>query len=181
MSLLEYFFYKNLKYSFINKFKYNSLNPLPKAKKVTLTFKTKVPNLKIIAASFLALEFIGKKKTKGSFIVARQQNLVLKIKKGNPIGCKIFLSKIKMFKCMEQLIFNVLLLLKKRNNNTTNLYKPSFTNNSCSLVIQNTTVLPQIEKFHSIFNVTDHLNLVINVTTKDKTTTTFIFKSFLIF
>ena len=181
MSFLEYFFYKNLKYSFINKFKYSSLKNLPKIKKVTLTFKTKVPNLKIIATSFLALEFISKKQSKNSFIVARQQNLMLKIKKGNPIGCKVFLSKKKMFKFLEQLIFNVLLLFKKKQNNTNNPYEPQFTNNSCSLVIKNTTVIPQIGKFYSIFNVTDHLNLVINVTTRDKKTTAFIFKSFLIF
>jgi large subunit ribosomal protein L5 len=178
MSLLEYFFYKNLKYSFINKFKYTSLKNLPKIKKVTLTFKTKVPNLKIISTSFLALEFIAKKQTKGSFIVAKQQNLVLKIKKGNPIGCKIFLSKTIMFKFIEQLIFNVLLLLK--NNNTSNFDKPQLTNNSCSLAIKNTIVLPQLGKFYSIFNINNHLNLIINITTKDKKTTTFIFKSLLI-
>jgi large subunit ribosomal protein L5 len=180
MSLLEYFFYKNLKYSFINKFKHNSLKSLPKIKKVTLTFKTKVPNLKIIATSFLATEFITKKQTKSSFMVAKQQNLLLKIKKGNPIGCKIFLSKIKMFKFIEQLIFNVL-LLKKKPNNVSNFYKPQLTDNSCTLTIQNTIVLPQLAKFYNIFNIIDHLNLVINITTKNKTTTIFIFKSFLIF
>jgi ribosomal protein L5 len=180
MSLLEYFFHKNLKYSFINKFKYSCLKSLPKTKKAILTFKTKVPDLKIIATSFLALEFISKKQAKGSFIIAKQQNLVLKIKKGNPIGCKIFLSKIKMFKFIEQLIFNVLLLFKN-NNNISNFHKPKLTNNTCSLVIQNTTVLPQLGKFHNIFNVTDHLNLVITIATKDKKTTTFIFKSFLIY
>jgi ribosomal protein L5 len=179
MSLLEYFFYKNLKYSFINKFKYRSLKSLPKTKKATLTFKTKVPDLKIIATSFLALEFLSKKQTKSSFIIAKQQNLVVKIKKGNPIGCKIFLSKIKMFKFIEQLVFNVLLLLK--NNKTGNFNKPQLTKNTCSLVIRNTTVFPRLGKFHSIFNITDHLNLVINITTKDKKITTFIFKSFLIY
>jgi ribosomal protein L5 len=178
MSLLEYFFYKNLKYSFVNKFKYISLKNVPKTKKATLIFKTKVPDLKIIATSFLALEFISKKQTKGSFVVAKQQNLVLKIKKGNPIGCKIFLSKIKMFKFIEQLIFNVLLLLK--NNNASIFHKPQLTNNTCSLTIRNTTVLPQLGKFHSIFNKTDHLNVVINLTTKEKKATTFIAKSFLI-
>lgn len=181
MPLLEYFFYKNLKYSFINKFKHSSLKSLPKTKKITLTFKTKVPNLKIIATSFLALEFISKRQTKGSFMVARQQNLVLKIKKGNPIGCKIFLSKIKMFKFIEQLIFNVILLFKKKNDSTSNVYKPQLTNNSYSLTIKNITVLPQLGKFYSVFNITDYLNLVINIATKDKKTTTFIFKSFLIY
>jgi large subunit ribosomal protein L5 len=179
MSLLEYFFYKNLKYSFINKFNYTSLKNLPKIKKVTLIFKTKVPNLKILATSFLALEFITKKQKKGLFIVARKQNLVLKIKKGNPIGCKIFLSKKKMFKFIEQLIFNVLLLFKN-NNNVNNYYKPQLTNNSYSLAIQNTIVLPQLGEHYSIFNIMNHLNLVINIATKDKKTTTFIFKSFLI-
>jgi large subunit ribosomal protein L5 len=178
MSLLEYFFYKNLKYSFINKFKHTSLKNLPKIKKVTLTFKTKIPNLKILATSLLALEFITKKQTKGSFMVARQQNLVLKIKKGNPIGCKIFLSKTKMFKFIEQLVFNALLLLK--NNNVSNFHKPQLTDNSCSLAIKNTVVFPQLGEFYSIFNIINHLNLIINTTTKDKKTTTFIFKSLLI-
>jgi large subunit ribosomal protein L5 len=178
MSFLEYFFYKNLKHSFINKFKYSSLKNLPKIKKVTLTFKTKLPNLKTIATSFLALEFIGKKQTKGFFITARQQNLVLKIKKGNPIGCKIFLSKIKMFKFIEQLIFNVLLLFKNKNNSVSNFYKSQLTNNSCTLAIQNTIVFPQLGKYYSIFNVINNLNLTINVATKDKKATTFIFKSF---
>jgi large subunit ribosomal protein L5 len=181
MPLLEYFFFNNLKYSFINKFKYSSLKNLPKPKKITLTFKTKVPNLKIIATSFLALEFISKKQARGSFIVARQQNLVLKIKKGNPIGCKIFLSKRKMFKFIEQLIFNVLSLFKNKSNNASNFYKPKLTNNSYSITIKNSTVLPQLGKFYSIFNITDHLTIIINTATKEKKATTFIFKSFLIY
>jgi ribosomal protein L5 len=124
---------------------------------------------------------MGKKANKGSFIVARQQNLILKIKKGDPIGCKVFISKVKMLKFIEQLVFNVLLLLKKKNNNINNFYKPHLANNSCSFVIRNTTVFPQLRKFHNIFNITDHLNLVVSTATKDKKVTTFIFKSFLIY
>jgi large subunit ribosomal protein L5 len=180
MSLLEYFFNKNLKYSLINKFNYSSLKSLPRIKKVTLTFKTKTPNLKIIATSFLALEFIGKKQTKGSFMIARQQNLVLKIKKGNPIGCKIFLSKKNMFKFIEQLVFNTLLVFKNKNHNVRNYYKPKLTNNSGLFTIKNTVTFPQLKKFYSIFNIINHLNVIINIATKDKKTTTFIFKSFLI-
>jgi ribosomal protein L5 len=179
MSLLEYFFFKNLKYSLVNKFKHSSLKNLPKPTKVTLTFKTKVPNLKIIATSFLALEFLSKKTNKNSFIIAKQQNLVLRIKKGDPIGCRIFISKIKMLRFIEQLIFNV--LLPKKNNSVDNFHKPLPDDNSCSFVIRNSTAFPQLRKFHNIFNITDHLNLVVNLATKDKKVTTFIFKSFLIY
>ena len=52
-------------------------------------------NLKYLISGLLALEFISSKK--GKITKSRHLNLFLKIKKGDPVGCKIVLKKSTMY------------------------------------------------------------------------------------
>ena len=135
----------------------NSLNKLPKLKKIVISFKSKVPNLKIIAVSLLVIEFIINKKA--IFTKTKNQNLTLKIKKGQLIGCKVFLRKKTMFLFLVNLILNVLplfitnyrfLVLKKLKNN-----------NTFSLALKNIMLFLKLEKFYNIFNKINQLNIII--------------------
>ena len=72
---------------------------MPKIKKIVLSFKLNVFSLKMLAAHFLILQNIAESK-KGMIIKAKKANILIKIKKGNPVGCKISLTnnkKISLF------------------------------------------------------------------------------------
>ena len=91
MHFLDFFYKKTLKFDLINKFYYTDLKNLPKLKKIILNFSCKTTELKPLATNLLALELITNQK--GNLIVAKRPNLLLKIKKGNPVGCKPSLKK----------------------------------------------------------------------------------------
>ena len=91
MHSLEYFNIKTLKFDLINKFHYTNLKKLPKLQKMILSFSCKTTELKILATHLLALELITNQK--GILTVSKRPNLLLKIRKGNPTGCKLTLKK----------------------------------------------------------------------------------------
>lgn len=85
------YYHKIVKYDFINTFNYQNLNQLPDLNKIVLNFGYSKSNLKYLISGLLALEFISSKK--GKLTKSKNLNLLLKIKKGNPIGCKVILKK----------------------------------------------------------------------------------------
>ena len=111
MQVLEYFFYKNLKFKLLNKFDYKSLKNMFKLKKILLIFNNKLSNLKIVTIQLLLIELITKKRN--LFFMFKQQKLLLKIKAGYPVGCKIILSKKIMFSFLKKLVFSIYLFRKK--------------------------------------------------------------------
>jgi len=157
METLNIYYCKNLKHNFINKFKYSSLNKLPKLKKIVISFKSKTPNLKIIAISLLAIEFIVNKKAK--FTRTKNQNLTLKIKKGQLIGCKVFLTKKSIFLFLMNLILNILPVFIK--NYRFLLLKNLKNNDTFSLILKNIMLFLKLEKFYSIFNKIGQFNIII--------------------
>lgn len=115
MQVLEYFCKKNLKYNFINKFSYNSVQKINNFKKIILFFKTQDLTLKTIATHLLFFELLSNKK--GTFIKSKKHNLILKIKTGNPVGCKLILSKNKKFKFLKKFLLSILLFKSYFLNN----------------------------------------------------------------
>ncbi len=87
MSFLSNFQLKVLKHDLLNKFNYKNINDLPKMKKIILNFSCRTSNIKRLATAALALELITNKK--GVLTRSKKSNILLKIRKGNPIGCKI--------------------------------------------------------------------------------------------
>ena len=111
MYFLNYFYNKNLKLDLINKFFYTDLKKLPKLKKIIVNFQCETTELKSIASSLLALELITKQK--GILTKAKQPNLFLKIRKGNPKGCKLFIKKTSMLKFFTKNIIEIFPKIKK--------------------------------------------------------------------
>lgn len=144
MQILEYFCKKNVKYHFINKFTYDSLQKLSNLKKIVLFFKTKDLTLKTIATHLFFFQLLTSKK--GTFIKAKKHNLILKVKIGNPVGCKLVLSKKKKFKFLKK--FSLSLLLFK-SNFLGNIYE----NNFCFFIsIKNLIHFFNFKKFFNVFN-----------------------------
>lgn len=161
MQILQYYF-KNLNYNCVNKFNYNSIECLPKINKFVIIFKNKIPDLKIIAISLVIIQFITKKKA--CITTSKKQNLLLKIRKGAPIGCKIILNKKYMFLFLKKLIFNKILFLK----NT----KLHVNHNIVTLVLKSVFKFKNSENFYSVFNVIKNLNIIMQfkkVNSKQKT------------
>ena len=110
MHFLEYSYKKIIKQDLINKFKYNNLNKIPKLKKLTLNFSCKKLTIQNFATTMLALEIIGAKK--GSLTVSKNANILLKIQKGQPSGCKLILEKKTMYDFLTKLFVTILPKLK---------------------------------------------------------------------
>lgn len=108
------FLNKTFKFEQINKNYYSILTELPKIKKIVLSFKLNVFSLKMLAIHFLILQNIAETK-KGSIIRAKKANILIKIKKGNPVGCKILLTnnkKISLF--LKKLLYELFVFKPSR-------------------------------------------------------------------
>lgn len=110
MNILENYYKKVIRYDLINKFNYINLDELPQLKKIILNFGCKNFEIKSIASALLALELITTKR--GSLTKARRPNLLLKIRKGAPVGCLVVLKKTKMYDFFLKLLNEVFPKLK---------------------------------------------------------------------
>ena len=99
------FYTKTLKYELCNKFTYKNIDQIPKIKKIILNFGCKTTEIKQLTASLLALELIANQK--GVITTTKSPNILLKIKKGNPSGCKITLRKTQMLHFLIKLVINI--------------------------------------------------------------------------
>ena len=95
MNFLKKFYYKTLKYDLVNKFLYENTKIIPQIEKIILNFGCKTSDLKTLSTSTLALELITSQK--GNLTRTRHNNILLKIRKGHPVGCKVTLRKKKSF------------------------------------------------------------------------------------
>lgn len=176
MQVLQKFSNKNLNYKLINKYDYNSIQKIPKIKKIYLNFKTSIVNLKTIAINLVALKLIIPK-TKNKIILAKTPNLTLKLKKGMPIGVQIYLFKNKIFLFLNKLIF---VLLPFSGNKCIFLKKQKTGKNYFSFSIKNLMLFSKINKFYNIFlNFLPSLNLIIVFKNNIKEEIVFSLKTFI--
>jgi large subunit ribosomal protein L5 len=105
-------YYKQIiKQDLINKFKCKNNKTIPKFVKITLNFGCKNFTIQKFATTMLALELLTFKKS--SITHAKTPNVLLKIQKGQPAGCKVILKKKEMFSFIARL--NVDLIPKIKN------------------------------------------------------------------
>ena len=105
MLFFKTYYHKIVKYDLVNTFLCQKLTEIPELKKIVLNFGYQKSNLKYLISGLLALEFITSKK--GSLTKSKHLNLFLKIKKGNPVGCKIVLKKNTMYFFYIRLITSI--------------------------------------------------------------------------
>lgn len=111
MSFFEIYTRKTITYDLVNAFMYQDIKKLPKLEKITLNFGYPKSKLKNLLSGLLALEFITSKKAK--ITKSKHLNIFLKIKKGNPVGCKIVLKKSTMYFFYLKLITSIFSKIKR--------------------------------------------------------------------
>ena len=89
----------------LNKFLYDKIEDVPRLKKIILNFGCKNSEIKNLAASLLALELIGVQKS--VLTRSKRANILLKIRKGHPVGCVVVLKKDKMYDFLMKLLIDV--------------------------------------------------------------------------
>ena len=165
MHFLNYHYNKTIKFDLINKFYYTDLKKLPKLKKIVLNSSCKTTELKSLATNLLALELITNQR--GTLTISKRPNLLLKIRKGNPTGCKLTLKKSSLgsflFKSFNEIFpkiknFNGILSHKK-------IEKKTF-----SFIITDILYFTELSEHYYLFNNLSNLSLsfVTNVDTKEE-------------
>ena len=153
--MLNYFYQNIIKYNLLNKFKYFSLNNIPKIFKMILNFNSKFFKLKEFINFLLILELIAYKKS--SLIKSNIFNLTIKLKKGSIIGCELILYNKFLYYFLNKLIFEIF----PRNPN----YFLNLKNNlQLSLNLKNVLNFFEIEKKYYLFNILNDFNISILTT-----------------
>jgi len=111
MNILENYYKKIIRYDLINKFVYTRVDEIPQLKKIILNFGCKNFELKSIASALLSLELITLKR--GSLTKSKRANIMLKVRKGYPVGCMIVLQKKEMYHFLLKLLTEVFPNLKE--------------------------------------------------------------------
>lgn len=172
MNFLKYFCKKTLNYELLNKFSYKNTKKLPKIKKIVLNFGCKTSDIKHLAASLLALELITCQK--GRLTKTKYPNAILKLRKGNPVGCKIELRNQKMYNFLEKIIVEVFPKIKNFDGIK---FDKSLKKNALSYKLNDNFVFKTIEEHYYLFNTLPKLNITILATNKETEELSFIIKS----
>lgn len=161
MHYLKTFHDKKLKLELINKFFFNKTKNLPKIKKIILTFHCKTTDLKQISSSILALEAITGQK--GHLTKMKKSNIFLKIRKGQPIGCKLILNKKKIFFFITKLLFEIFPKIK----NFSGFKNKTLNKNTFSFAIKDIMNFYELENHYHTFNKLTNLNITITTSSKE--------------
>jgi len=106
MHSFEYYYDNIIKYELLTKFNYKNLNQIPNIKSIHLNFGIKQVELKILLPCLISLQLIT---LQTPFITqSNKHNMSLKIRKGDPVGCKIILRKKILHSFISKLILIVL-------------------------------------------------------------------------
>lgn len=172
MHFLDYFHKKTLKFDLINKFYYKELKNLPKLKKIVLNFSCKATDLKTLATHLLALELIVDQK--GALTISKRPNLLLKIRKGNPVGCKVVLKKYLMLNFISKSLNELFPNIKDFDGIKINFKTKT---NSFSFLIQDSLHFSKLNEHYYLFNNLSNLNLSFVTTAQTRKEVLFLLKS----
>lgn len=173
MNILENYYNKIIRRDLINKFSYTHLDEIPKLKKIILNFGCKNSDIKMIASAILSLELITGQS--GSLVKSKRSNVLLKIRKGNPVGCVVILRKTKMYFLLFKLLSEVFPNLKSFTgiNVSKKLKKTSF-----SFTLKDLINFKELEKQFYLFINLPPLNITLITNTKTKKELLYLLRSF---
>jgi len=151
MRFINDFYFKSVKYNFINKFVCKNIKTLPKLKTITLNFHSKQVNIKKILGGLLFFELILNQK--GTLTKTKNAIISVKIRKGNPVGCKLILKKQNLLKICYSICTSFSLRQKHLNKK-----------NNVSFKMVNPLKNLELEKHYYFFNNLPVLNVTITTT-----------------
>lgn len=173
MEGFETYIYKTVNCDLINTFFCRNIIQIPKLQKIILNFGYQKSNIKYLLPSLLALEFIAFKK--GKITKSKRLNIFLKIKKGNPVGCKITLKKSAMHFFYLKLKTFVLSDIKQsqilKSQQNLKLIK------SVSFQLKNPLLFVELENQFQIFKDIPRLDITLVTNSKSRKELFFLLKS----
>jgi ribosomal protein L5 len=107
MNIFRNYYKQIIKQDFVNKFRSKKV---PKLEKIVLNFGCRNFSIQKFATTMLALEIITGKK--GTVTTSKKPNILLKIQKGQPSGCKVVLRKKEVDSFLLRLNMEILPRLK---------------------------------------------------------------------
>jgi large subunit ribosomal protein L5 len=173
MNLLENYYIKVIRHDLINTFFYTHLNDVPKLKKIILNFGCKSFEIKNIVASLLALELVTDKQA--VVTKSKRANIILKIRKGYPIGCMVVLTKSEMYDFFLKLLIEVFPNLKDFRGLNASKKKEV---KSFSLTLMDLINFKDLEKQFYLFANLPPLNIVLVTNTKTRKELMYLLNSF---
>ena len=159
-----------VKYDLLLKFNdYKKISKIPKLKKIILSYEFKKYDFKLLLSTIVALELISSQKS--IIIKSKISNITLKIRKGNPIGCKVTLRKHLMNSFFFRLLNELLLKIQKIELNLSTIESNLITseNNKSktfSFKVKKGLIFTELEYNYQIFKFLPDLN--INIVTDAK-------------
>lgn len=159
MHFLKFYKKKIINHDLVNKFKYKNNQKIPEIEKIILNFGCKNFNIQKFATTLLALEIIATKKS--SVTIAKSTNIMLKIQKGHPAGCKVVLRKQEIYTFLTRLFLEILPQLKNFMG-----FKFKKDSNFSFILIGDKIVLQEFEDQYPLF--ANLPNLDINISTNSK-------------
>lgn len=167
MNFLYNYSHNIINYDLLNKFKYNSINNIPKLKFIILYFNFKKCDFKTLISALASLEIISK--SKSVLITSQISNVSFKLRKGQPVGCKITLRKKYMKYFLFILINKITLTYQKKISKNNNLF---------SFKIKNILLFEKLSHNYQFFKTLSNLNINIITTTVTLQELIFLIKSF---
>ncbi len=172
MHFLEKYYENIIKHDLINRFFYKNNKEIPKLKKIVLSMNCKNSEIFNLASVSLFLELISNKTI--SIIKSKKANVVLKIRKGYPIGCKIVLCKT----FMEIFLFRFINdSLPKMKNIKTEILSSKIKKNSVTYCIKNLSIFNELEEYYNLFTKLPALNITMIFNAQNINETEFLMSS----
>lgn len=153
----EKYYRRIIRYDLINKFHYSKLKKVPKIEIVNLNFSSNNFEIKNLARTLLALNFLAGKR--GKFLLSSK----LSSKFTTEIGCKVGLKKRSMYNFFTKFVLNILHSLKtKKIIRLTN--RPLLKNIVVNFKTQ--YIFKELEKNYEIFQSSTKFNVTVTTNTK---------------
>lgn len=173
MNVLRNYYKEVIRYDLLNKFPHSQIEDIPQLKKIVLNFGCKSFDIKTLSVSLLSLELITGQK--GALTRSKRANILLKIRKGNPVGCMVILKKSKMYDFTFKLLIDVFPNLKDFKGIHV-AKKLNITNFSFTLI--DLISFKELEKQFYLFSNLPPLNITFVSNTKSKKELLYLLNSF---
>ena len=172
---LRNLYLKTIRFDIINKFPIKNTKNICKINKLVLNFGCKTYEIKKLSTALLALELIGNQK--GQLTTTNRPNMEMKIRKGDPIGCKVTLRENKALGFVYGTLIDVFSQLKNFEEVTLSS-KSIMSQNNLTYMITDTFTFKELESNYQLFQHLPTLKVTVVTNLRKKDQFLFLLKSF---
>lgn len=172
MHFFECYFNNVIKYDLFNKFYFKNINAITKLKKVVLNFSINSSDFSSLITFLATFELIGNQK--GVFTRSKTSNIVFKIQKGDPVGCKIVLRKSNMYFFASKFTLYILPSFKKFDG----LFFSKKSKNSITLKFKNSLLFSELLSQYEMFKSLPFLSITFVGTSSSINELVFLLRSY---